>query len=211
MKLMFLGPPGAGKGTIAEETRVMLKVPHISTGALFRESTESGTPLGLRVRVIMQRGDLVPDEVTVAMVEERLEREDARRGFILDGFPRTIAQAEALGRITPLDHVLNFICGSDVLIERLSGRRSCPRCGRIYNTALLPPAVQGVCDDDGTELTIREDDRAESVRRRLTVYTEATAPLIEWYRGRGLIRDIDAERPPEAVFASVKELLPPAQ
>ena len=211
MKLMFLGPPGAGKGTIAEETRGMLKVPHISTGALFRENTESGTPLGLRVRAIMQRGDLVPDEVTVAMVEERLEREDARRGFILDGFPRTIAQAEALGRITPLDHVLNFICGSDALIERLSGRRSCPRCGRIYNTALMPPAVQGVCDDDGTELTIREDDRAESVRRRLTVYTEATAPLIEWYRGRGLIRDIDAERPPEAVFASVKELLPPIQ
>lgn len=211
MKLMFLGPPGAGKGTIAEETRVLLKVPHISTGALFRENIESGTPLGLRVRTIMQRGDLVPDEITVAMVEERLEREDARRGFILDGFPRTIPQAEALGRITPLDHVLNLICGSDALIERLSGRRSCPRCGRIYNTALMPPAVQGVCDDDGTELTIREDDRVESVRRRLTVYTEATAPLIEWYRGRGLIRDIDAERPPKGVLASVKELLIPAR
>lgn len=207
MKLMFLGPPGAGKGTIAEETRVLLKVPHISTGALFRENIESGTSLGLRVRTIMQRGDLVPDEITVAMVEERLEREDARRGFILDGFPRTIPQAEALGRITPLDHVLNLICGSDALIERLSGRRSCPRCGRIYNTVLMPPAVQGVCDDDGTELTIREDDRVESVRRRLTVYTEATAPLIEWYRGRGLIRDINAERPPKGVFASVKELL----
>ena len=211
MKLMFLGPPGAGKGTIAEETRVLLKVPHISTGALFRENIESGTSLGLRVRTIMQRGDLVPDEITVAMVEERLEREDARRGFILDGFPRTIPQAEALGRITPLDHVLNLICGSDALIERLSGRRSCPRCGRIYKTALMPPAVQGVCDDDGTELTIREDDRVESVRRRLTVYTEATAPLIEWYRGRGLIRDIDAERPPKGVLASVKELLLPAQ
>lgn len=211
MKLMFLGPPGAGKGTIAEETRVLLKVPHISTGALFRENIESGTSLGLRVRTIMQRGDLVPDEITVAMVEERLEREDARRGFILDGFPRTIPQAEALGRITPLDHVLNLICGSDALIERLSGRRSCPRCGRIYNTALMPPAVQGVCDDDGTELTIREDDRVESVRRRLTVYTEATAPLIEWYRGRGLIRDIDAERPPKGVLASVKELLLPTR
>ena len=211
MKLMFLGPPGAGKGTAAESTRVLLRVPHISTGALFRENTEGETALGLQVKAIMKRGDLVPDQITVAMVRERLSREDARKGFILDGFPRTIPQAEELKGISKLDYVINFICGEDELIKRLSGRRSCPRCGRIYNIILMPPAVEGVCDDDGVELTVREDDREESVRRRLTVYTQATEPLIEWYRNSGLIRDVDAARSPGAVFGSVKELLLPAE
>ena len=210
MRLMFLGPPGAGKGTIAAGVRALLGVPHISTGALFRENTEAETELGLQVKAIMERGDLVPDEITVAMVRERLGRKDARKGFILDGFPRTIPQAEELKGISELDYVMNFICGDDELIKRLSGRRGCPRCGRIYNIMRRPPASEGVCDDDGAELTVREDDREEAVRHRLSVYSRATEPLIEWYRSRGLIRDVDAARSPEAVLASVKGLLLPS-
>ena len=207
MRLIFLGPPGAGKGTMAHRAKELLGVPHVSTGALFRENAESETPLGLRVKAIMERGDLVPDEITVAMVKDRLSRSDVSKGFILDGFPRTIPQAQALADITGMDHVVNLVCSDQELVKRLTGRRSCSACGRIYHTAFMPPAVEGVCDDDGAGLTTRDDDTLEAVRNRLSVYAEATAPLIDWYRNHGLLRDVDAGVPPDAVFESVRAIL----
>ena len=207
MKLMYLGPPGAGKGTMAARTRELLGIPHISTGELFRENVAGETPLGLEVKGIMERGDLVPDEITVAMVKERLERSDAADGFILDGFPRTIPQAEALAGVTDLDHAINFSCPEDELIRRLTGRRFCPVCGRTYHVVFLPPATKGRCDDDGAELATRDDDTLEAVRNRLMVYTESTEPLIGWYSGNGLLRDVDASVAPDRVFEAVREIL----
>jgi len=207
MRLIFLGPPGAGKGTMASRVKDLLKVPHVSTGELFRENVGQGTPLGLQVKAIMDRGDLVPDEVTVAMVKDRLERDDARKGFILDGFPRTIPQAEALAGITELDGVLNLVCSNEELIRRLTGRRFCPTCGRIYHIAFMPPAKEGRCDDDGSPLKIRDDDTLEAVQNRLNVYVQSTEPLIAWYRDLGLLRDIDASVAPDAVFDGIKAVL----
>jgi adenylate kinase len=207
MKLMYLGPPGAGKGTMAARTKELLGIPHISTGELFRENVAGETPLGLMVKSIMERGDLVPDEITVAMVKERLERPDAAKGFILDGFPRTIPQAEALAGVTDLDHAINFACPEEELIRRLTGRRFCPVCGRTYHITFMPPAEEGKCDDDGAELSIRGDDTLEAVRNRLKVYGESTAPLIGWYRDNGLLRDVDASVAPDEVFDAVKAVL----
>ena len=207
MKLIFLGPPGAGKGTMAARAKDFLGIPHVSTGELFRENVSSGTDLGKQVKEILAQGNLVPDEVTVAMVRERLDRPDAEAGFILDGFPRTIPQAEALADITNLDCVVNFACSDEELIRRLTGRRQCPVCGRIYHIAFMPPAKDGFCDDDNAELSIRDDDKIDAVRNRLEVYKASTKPLIAWYRERGLLKDVDAAQAPDGVFESVKTVL----
>ncbi len=207
MRMIFLGPPGAGKGTMAKKTEVLLSVPHISTGDLFRENVSNNTELGAKVKSIMERGDLVPNELTIAMVRLRLERDDAQKGFIFDGFPRTIPQAEALSEITEIDRVINLNCANEVLIRRLTGRRSCPVCGRLYHTVFVPPKKEGICDDDGAELQTRKDDTLEAVQNRLNVYTEATAPLIDWYEKHGLLRHVDGAGSVEDVFDAIRVLL----
>ncbi|PIE04848.1 MAG: adenylate kinase, partial [Spirochaetales bacterium] len=196
MKLIFLGPPGAGKGTMAARVKEYLGIPHISTGNLFRENVAEKTQLGMQVKEIMEQGNLVPDDLTIAIVKERLSRPDAEKGFILDGFPRTILQAEALEKMTSIKHVLNLICPDRELIRRLTGRRFCPACGRSYHVEFIPPKQENICDDDGHQLSIRDDDTLEAVQNRLNVYMEKTRPLIEWYENRGLLRNIEADVPP---------------
>ncbi len=207
MKLIFLGAPGAGKGTVAAAVGKEHGIPQVSTGDLFREAVKQGTELGRRVKGIMERGELVPDELTVALVRERLRSPDTAAGFILDGFPRTIPQAEALDSIQPIDAVINFQSGDEVLIRRLSGRRVCRNCGAIYHVENMPPRKEGVCDRCGGELYIRDDDRIESIRNRLRVYREQTAPLVEYYRRRRLLHDIDSAKSVEDTLAQLRPLL----
>jgi adenylate kinase len=207
MNVIFLGPPGVGKGTMADRTKDLLGVPHVSTGVLFRENVSRQTVLGLKVKSIIDRGDLVPDEVTVTMVKNRIEQPDVRKGFILDGFPRTIPQAEALKDITRLDHVINLFCPNDVLLKRLTGRRFCAKCGRTYHLDLMPPRAADTCDDDSTKLSTRDDDRLEAVQNRLQVYVESTEPLIAWYKDHRLLRGVDASGSPDDVFKAVRKAL----
>ncbi len=207
MRLIFLGAPGAGKGTVASAIGKELGLPQVSTGDLFREAVKNGTELGLRVKGIMEKGELVPDELTVALVRERLARPDTAKGYILDGFPRTIPQAEALASFQRIDAAVNFRCGDEVVVRRLSGRRICRSCGAIYHVENMPPRREGICDRDGGELYIRDDDRIDAIRNRLRVYREQTEPLIGWYRGRGLLHDIDSEQDVEKSLAQLRKLL----
>ena len=207
MRLVFLGPPGAGKGTIAAKAKLVYSIPHISTGDLFRANIKNGTELGRRVQAILAAGDLVPDEVTIDMVRERLKEEDALKGFILDGFPRTIAQADALGAMTDLDMVVNFVLDKEDIVKRLSGRRVCKSTGRTYHILYNPPKVEGIDDETGEALIQRDDDKEEAIRNRLEVYEASTAPLIAYYRDKGLLVDIDASKSPDEVLASMVEAL----
>lgn len=207
MKLVFLGPPGAGKGTIASQAKTAYSIPHISTGDLFRDNIRRETELGQKVKAILAAGDLVPDEVTIAMVDNRIKEADAAAGFILDGFPRTIAQADALARMTELDKVVNFVLDKETVVRRLSGRRVCKSTGRTYHILYNPPKVEGIDDETGEPLIQRDDDREESVRNRLEVYEASTAPLIDYYRSRGLLVDVDASGSPEEVFEQLKKAI----
>ncbi len=207
MKLVFLGPPGVGKGTMADRVKGLLDIPHVSTGELFRENVSRETKLGLQVKTLLKRGNLVPDDITDAMVKDRLSFSDATDGFILDGFPRTIPQAEYLEDLSGIDHVLNLSCPVDELIRRLTGRRFCPVCSRTYHIHFLPPATEGKCDDDGTDLLIRDDDGLEAVMNRLKVYAALTEPLISWYGDRGLLRIVDASLAPDDVFEGIRKVL----
>jgi adenylate kinase len=207
MRLIFLGAPGAGKGTLASAIGKELGLPQVSTGDLFRDAVKNGTELGLRVKGIMEKGELVPDELTVALVRERLGRADTAQGYILDGFPRTIPQAEALASFQRIDAAINFQCGDEVVVRRLSGRRICRSCGAIYHVENMPPRREGICDRCGGELYIRDDDRIDSIRNRLRVYQAQTEPLIGYYRGRGLLHDIDAEQPMEKSLAQLRKVL----
>ena len=207
MRLVFLGPPGAGKGTIAAKAKLVYSIPHISTGDLFRANIKNGTELGRRVQAILAAGDLVPDEVTIDMVRERLKEEDALKGFILDGFPRTIAQADALGAMTDLDRVVNFVLDKEDIVKRLSGRRVCKSTGRTYHILYNPPMVEGIDDETGEPLIQRDDDKEEAIRNRLEVYEASTAPLIAYYRDKGLLVDIDASKSPDEVLSSMVEAL----
>ncbi len=207
MKLVFLGPPGAGKGTIAALAKDHFHIPHISTGELFRAHIKEHTPLGLEVEAILGKGDLVPDAITVEMVRIRLGEADAQAGFILDGFPRTIAQADALSEMVALDRVLNFALEEEVIIARLSGRRVCKSSGRIYHLLYNPPKRDGFDDVTGEPLIQRDDDRPEAIHNRLEVYQRQTFPLIEYYRSRGLLVDIDASLTPEEVFLAMRGAL----
>ena len=207
MRLVFLGPPGAGKGTIAAKAKLVYSIPHISTGDLFRANIKNGTELGRRVKAILAAGDLVPDEVTIDMVRERLKEEDALKGFILDGFPRTIAQADALGAMTDLDRVVNFVLDKEDIVKRLSGRRVCKSTGRTYHILYNPPKVEGIDDETGEALIQRDDDKEEAIRNRLEVYEASTAPLIAYYRDKGLLVDIDASKSPDEVLSSMVDAL----
>jgi len=202
--LVFLGAPGAGKGTQAREVAKEFGIPQISTGDILREAVKKGTPLGLAAKVKMEAGQLVPDEVVCGIVDERLSEPDCRAGFILDGFPRTIPQAEFVDRIlankgygSPL--VVNIAVDDDVLMKRLTGRRTCAVCGEIYNVYFNPPKTEGVCDKDGGKLLERADDNEETIRQRLAAYANQTAPLIDYYRTKSLLHEVEGNREPETI------------
>ena len=207
MKLIFLGPPGAGKGTLADLAVDELKLPHISTGDLFRAAVKDGTPLGLKVKDILASGGLVPDDLTIALVRERLAQPDAARGWILDGFPRTIPQAEALEALEPADKAVNFDVPDNIVVERLSTRRVCRACGKIYNVKGMPPKKEGVCDVCGGDVYTRDDDKESSIRTRLENYRKQTEPLIAWFGGRGKLVTIDGTGGPSAVLERFRKAL----
>ncbi len=207
MNLIFLGAPGAGKGTLATQFGKEYEIPQISTGDIFRSAVKEGSGLGRKVQGIMEKGELVPDALTVELVKERLTLQDVQNGYILDGFPRTIAQADALAAFQKIDMVINFKISDDVVIRRLSGRRVCRSCGAIYHVENMPPKVEGKCDKCGGELYTRDDDTIESIKNRLRVYKEQTEPLIAYYSGKGLLRDIDSSTSPEQSLAQIKSLV----
>ncbi|MBO4409993.1 MAG: adenylate kinase [Spirochaetales bacterium] len=207
MRMVFLGPPGAGKGTIAALAREYYGIPHISTGDLFRNNIKNGTELGLRVKSILASGGLVPDSITIEMVRNRLAEPDCARGFILDGFPRTIGQADALAEMTGLDAVVDFRISKEEVVKRLSGRRMCPSTGRIYHILFNPPKVEGKDDETGEDLVQRPDDREDAIVHRLEVYEEQTEPLIAYYASKGLIKEVDASLKPDQVFDLLKKVL----
>ena len=209
MKMVFLGPPGAGKGTIAAMAKDYYNIPHISTGDLFRSNIKNKTELGKQVEAILASGSLVPDSVTIAMVRERIAMPDCENGFILDGFPRTTAQAEALASMTELDAVVNFVITNEEVVERLSGRRVCLSTGKIYHIIFNPPKTEGKDDETGEDLVQRDDDKPEAIMHRLDVYAAQTEPLINWYRERGLLKDVHTSNSmtPEKVFEATKKAL----
>lgn len=207
MKLVFLGPPGAGKGTMASRLADSAGIPHISTGDIFRSNIKNQTELGKKVKEILDSGDLVSDELTIALVQDRLTQADAQVGFILDGFPRTIPQADALAGLQSLTAVVNFELSDTEIVRRLSGRRVHPGSGRTYHVEFHPPKQAGKDDVTGEDLVQREDDTEESIKNRLQVYREQTEPLIAYYRSQGLLRDLDASPTPDTVFRSLKTIL----
>jgi adenylate kinase len=210
--LIFLGPPGAGKGTQAKRIAKELGVPHLSTGDMLREAVSNGTALGKQAKPIMDRGDLVPDSIVLGMVEERLKRADCAEGFIFDGFPRTLPQAEQLDQIlqrsgfgSPL--VIEFMVAADTLIKRVSGRWTCTVGGETYNIHDRPPKVAGICDVDGGKLVQRDDDRPEIVKERFAAYERQTKPLSEYYRTHGVLKSIDGAQSVDAVTKALNEIL----
>lgn len=212
MNLVLMGLPGAGKGTQAEKIVQKYGIPHISTGDMFRAAMKEGTALGLQAKAYMDRGDLVPDEVTIGIVRERLSKDDCQKGFLLDGFPRTVAQAEALENILAeldrsIDYVINIEVDKGILMERLTGRRICKECGATYHLVFNPPAKPGVCDKCGGELYQRADDNEETVANRLEVNMKQTQPLLDFYRTKGYLRNINGQQEIEQVFADICELL----
>ena len=206
-RVVFLGPPGAGKGTQAAGIARELGIPHLSTGDLLRAAAAARTPLGREADGHIRAGRLVPDDLVLQILHERLDEADARAGYLLDGFPRNLAQAEALGKFADVDRVVSFEISPDRLVQRLSNRRLCPTCQSVYNLVTKPPRVPGKCDLDGAELLQRPDDRPEAVTTRLKVYAEQTAPLLDYYRKRQLLRSIDADGSPEEVTARVRKAL----
>jgi adenylate kinase len=205
MKLILLGPPGAGKGTLAAHAKDLCAVPHISTGAIFREAIAAKSPLGLKVKAIIDSGKLVDDETTTALVKERLAHADAQKGYILDGFPRTIPQAESLALFSQVDKVVNFDIPDPVILERLSGRRVCRACGVNHHVVFSKPKQDGVCDTCGGELYTRDDDKPQAIQKRLEVYRQQTEPLIDFYRAKGVLVDVDASPAVNEVVANFKK------
>jgi adenylate kinase len=210
--LIFLGAPGAGKGTQAREVAKEFSIPQISTGDILRDAVKRGTPLGLAAKVKMEAGQLVPDEVVCGIVEERISEPDCAAGFILDGFPRTLPQAEfvdqmlvAKGRGSPL--VINIRVDQEVLMKRLTGRRTCSVCGEIYNVHFGPPKVEGVCDKNGGKLLHRADDNEETIRQRVVAYENQTSPLIDYYRQKNLLHDVEGNRDPEPIAKELCQFL----
>ncbi len=212
MKIIMLGAPGAGKGTHATKISEKYGIPHISTGDIFRENIKNGTELGNKAKSYMDKGELVPDELTCDLVVDRIHKDDAKNGYVLDGFPRTIPQAEALTKALAangekLDYAIEVYLSDENIINRMGGRRVCSGCGATYHVVNVPPKVEGVCDDCGKELKIRDDDAPETVKKRLEIYHEQTAPLIEYYKNEGLYRKVEGITGLEPTFASICEIL----
>ncbi len=212
MILVLLGPPGAGKGTQAKLLALDLRIPHISTGDMFRDHKARGTEIGKKVQAIMDAGGLVTDDITNAMVKERLARPDVAGGFILDGYPRTTAQAETLDKLLRsmgrrIDRVLSYEVAAEVLVERLGGRRSCPKCGAVYHVSQNPPRRSGYCDREGAELVLRVDDRPESIQKRLEEYDLKTEPLRRYYHEQGNLAAVEGIGTPEGILAATKHVL----
>jgi adenylate kinase len=210
--IIFMGPPGAGKGTQAERIVSEFGIPHISTGDMFRAAIKEGTPLGLQAKSYMDQGKLVPDEVTIGIVRERLSKPDTKHGALMDGFPRTVAQAEALDRMVEelgmkIDHAINLEVDRDLLLARLTGRRVCKSCGSTYHVEFNPPAKDGICDKCGGELYQRADDTAETVATRLDVYFKQTAPLLEYYNAKGVLRSVNGEAGIDEVYREISGIL----
>jgi adenylate kinase len=204
VRVVLVGPPGAGKGTQAQFVASHLSIPKISTGDIFRDNVSHGTALGRQAQSFMARGDLVPDEVTIAMVTDRLQDDDTQAGFLLDGFPRTVPQAETLKKLlasweTRLDVVLELVVDDDEVVRRLSGRRTCRRCGRVWHALFDPPAHVDACDDCGGELFQRDDDREKTIRHRIEVYQVQTSPLVAFYADEGILLGIDATGPVDEI------------
>jgi adenylate kinase len=199
MNIVALGQPGVGKGTCIDILVEKYKIPHISTGNMFREEIKKNTEFGRKVSSFVNNGELVPDELTISMLKKRLNEKDCKNGFFLDGFPRTIPQAEALEKIVKIDKVLNFVASEEIIIDRLSGRRTCRKCGATYHIRNVPPKVEGICDKCGGELYQRKDDMPEVIRIRNKEYLKKTKPLIDFYIKRGLLVNIDANPPIEEV------------
>lgn len=210
MKMIFLGPPGAGKGTYASRLTPILGVPHISAGDIVRDEIKAQTELGNAIREYSDKGQLVPDEIIIKLLARRLRKPDSERGFILDGFPRTIKQAEALDTISKIDLVINLNVPDDIMIKRLSNRLTCKKCGTIYNKLTLKPKRDNICDECGGELYQREDDKPEVIQERLNVYRKKTEPLIEYYRKKDRLKDVhcnDLMTPPEVIVEEIKLII----
>lgn len=212
MKIIMLGAPGAGKGTQAKLIAEKYGVPHISTGDIFRANIKNGTELGNEAKEYMDKGLLVPDELTVRLLLDRVAQDDCKNGYVLDGFPRTIPQAEVLDKeLTKLGDSVDFAVDVDVpdenIIRRMSGRRACLNCGATYHIVNIPPKKEGICDVCGSELVLRDDDQPETVKNRLKVYHEQTQPLIEYYTGKGVLRTVDGTLPMEEVFDAIVKIL----
>lgn len=212
MKIIMLGAPGAGKGTQAKQIAAKYSIPHISTGDIFRANIKNGTDLGKKAKEYMDQGLLVPDELTCDLVMDRIAQDDAKNGFVLDGFPRTIPQAEALdAALTKIGQSMDYAIDVDVpdenIINRMSGRRACLNCGATYHIVSIPPKKEGICDTCGNELVLREDDKPETVKKRLDVYHDQTQPLIDYYNGKGILKSVDGTQPMEKVFEDITAIL----
>lgn len=212
MKIIMLGAPGAGKGTQAKQIAGKYNIPHISTGDIFRANIKNNTELGQKAKTYMDQGLLVPDELTCDLVVDRIQQEDCVNGFVLDGFPRTIPQAEALeNALAKLNESMDFAIDVDVpdenIVNRMSGRRACLKCGATYHIVSIPPKKEGVCDNCGSELVIRDDDKPETVQKRLNVYHEQTQPLIDFYSKKGILKSVDGTQPMDKVFEDIVHIL----
>lgn len=212
MKIIMLGAPGAGKGTQAKKIAEKYAVPHISTGDIFRANIKNGTELGQKAKTYMDQGLLVPDELTVALVIDRIQADDCKNGFVLDGFPRTIPQAEALdealkGLGAAMDYAIDVDVPDENIINRMSGRRACLDCGATYHIVTIPTKVEGICDACGSKVVLREDDKPETVQKRLTVYHDQTQPLIDYYKKEGALVEVDGTQDMEKVFQDIVKIL----
>lgn len=212
MKIIMLGAPGAGKGTQAKQIADKYAIPHISTGDIFRANLKAGTELGKKAKEYMDQGLLVPDELTCDLVMDRIGQDDCKNGFVLDGFPRTIPQAEALdAALTKINQKMDYAIDVDVpdenIVNRMSGRRACLNCGATYHIVSIPTKVEGVCDRCGSPVVLRDDDQPETVKKRLDVYHEQTQPLIDYYKKQNILKTVDGTQPMEEVFRAIVEIL----
>ena len=212
MKIIMLGAPGAGKGTQAKQIAGKYQIPHISTGDIFRANIKEGTELGMKAKTFMDQGALVPDELTVALVVDRIQKDDCKNGFVLDGFPRTIPQAEVLDKTLAemgekTDYAIDVDVPDENIVNRMGGRRACVNCGATYHIVNIPTKVEGICDKCNSETILRDDDKPETVQKRLSVYHEQTQPLIDYYKSQGILKTVDGTRPMDDVFAAIVEIL----
>ena len=212
MKIVMLGAPGAGKGTQAKMIAEQYKIPHVSTGDIFRANIKNGTDLGKEAKSYMDKGELVPDELTVRILLDRVAQDDCKNGYVLDGFPRTIPQANVLdAELTKLGDKIDFAINVEVpdenIVKRMSGRRACVACGATYHIEHVPPKKEGICDKCGEALILRDDDKEETVKNRLNVYHEMTQPLIDFYNGKGVLKEVDGTVDPSVVFENIKKIL----